>query len=120
MDARPVLGVSAVRPTLLVHLPTAQPREGQAGRRASRVSHGEYRRLWPTSRPLRLDDDFDDDYDEDEEDGDEDDDEDEDEETETWQVSSVFSVAQWLPSGAAFGLTSDNDLPRLAKFSEFS
>ena len=67
---------------------------------------------------LRLDDDFDDDLDEDDEDRDEEDDEedDEDEETETWQVSSINTV----PLKADSGLTSGNDLPRLAKFSEFS
>ena len=67
---------------------------------------------------LHLDDDFDDDFDEDDEDRDEEDDEedDEEEETETWQVASLSRV----PLKADFGLTSGNDLPRLARFSEFS
>ena len=93
MDARSVLGVSAVRPPLLVHLPAAQPREGQAGRRARRVRLAEHDAK-PLAIALRLDDDFDDDLDEDDEDRDEDDDgeddeDDQDEETETWQVSSI-------------------------------
>ena len=67
---------------------------------------------------LRLDDDFDDDLDEDDGDRDEEDDEEdeEDEETETWQVSSIGRVQLKADSG----LTSGNDLPRLARFSEFS
>jgi hypothetical protein len=96
-----------MRPALLVHLPAAEPREGQAGGGAlvMRKGHKEFVREFldpPTMKgvplpELRLDDDDVDDVDEDEdededddfdEDGEEDDeDEDDEEEPETWQVA---------------------------------
>lgn len=101
MDARPVLGVSPLRPPLLVDLSTARSRKGETGRRTrvvrtidSRSSRGP-RALFMICFELEddLDDDLDedDDFDDDDADGDEEDSEDdeEDADTETWQVSSV-------------------------------
>ena len=94
MDARPVLGVSSLRPPLLVDLPSARPREGETGGGTRVVTHIDS----PSSRGPRapyfeLEDDFEDDLDEDDddEDGDDEDseDDDEDSDTETWQVSSA-------------------------------
>ena len=77
MDAGSILGLSALRPPLLVHVPAAEPREART------------RRVMTTDYDLDDDDvddpDDDDDFDEDEDD--EDDDEDEDEDVETWQVA---------------------------------
>ncbi len=74
-----------MRPTFLDHLPTPEPRQGEAGRRARLLTA-------PLLAPDDLDDDLDDDDDEfgddeDEDDEEEGDDEDEEEE-ETWQVSA--------------------------------
>ena len=99
MDARPVLGVSALRPPFLDDVPAAQPRQSQAGARDTIVTNSDNARCHFTIR-FRLDDeneiDDDDDYDDDDdedidddEDTEDDDDEndDDDEDVETWQVS---------------------------------
>ena len=92
MDARPVLGVPALRPALLDDVSTAQSRQGQTCHRARFVE-------CPTVNLAtfedKLDDDLDDDPDQDDEfededddgDGDDEDEEDDDEDVETWQVS---------------------------------
>jgi hypothetical protein len=83
VDAGSILGLSAVRPPFLDHLPAAQAREYQTP----------CNRNVMTIHPFSLDDideDVDDDdgfYEEEEGDEDEDDDEDEDEDVETWQVA---------------------------------
>ena len=105
MDAGPILGLSALRTAFLVDLPSAEPREGQAGIGAWRVTH---RHDAPPrfTTPFHLFDEIDDDGDdrsgdddeesddedeESDEDDDEDDEEDDEEETETWQVSAAKS-----------------------------
>jgi hypothetical protein len=95
MDARSILGVPPVRPSLLVYLPPAEPRKAEAGRGACLVTGRDDapRVLMNGFRAEEgPDDDFDDEDDLDEEDEEQDDDEDEDkagdeEDTETWQVS---------------------------------
>lgn len=104
MDPRPVLGVSALRPPLLVNLPSARPREAETGHGTRVVTTQDNRATLSTARgpealftirveleddlddDLDEDDDFDDDEGEDEEDSEDDD---EDEDTETWQVSAA-------------------------------
>ena len=93
MDARSILGVSALRTTLLVDVSAAEPREAEAGDGARVVTTEHNSPLWLTTR-FHLDDDVDDDEDEDDDDEDSDDDDDEDEDdededVETWQVSSL-------------------------------
>jgi hypothetical protein len=92
VDAGSVLGLSTLWPTFLVHVSTAEPREGQAGL-GDRIMI-ERDPLSPIlTKALRVDDDDDDIDDEDDEEGDGDgDDEDEegegdDDEPETWQVA---------------------------------
>ena len=109
MDARPVLGVPALRPPLLVDLPAAQSREGEAGpgtRVVTNIDSISSRgpRAFSSARgpqvlftiSFELEDDLDDDLDEDDDfDGDEgegeedSEEDDEDADTETWQVSSA-------------------------------
>jgi len=94
VDAGSVLGLPALRPSLLVHLSTAESGESEGGHRAfvvTKIDNPE-----PLMTRFDLDDDLDDEPDEDEDDFDEDDEgedgdeeADEDEETETWQVSAV-------------------------------
>ena len=98
MDARSILGVSALRPTLLVDVSTAKPREAESGDRVRVVTTEHNSHAWLTTR-FHLDDDVDDDEDDDDDDdvsdGDDDDDDDdededdEDEDVETWQVSPL-------------------------------
>jgi hypothetical protein len=101
MDAGPILGLSEVRPTFLVHLSTTEPREGETGHLGGGLM-----------TPFRLDDEEDededdDDFDEKDDDGDdEEEDDDEEEEEETWQVSPIDRI-----------LTSPDELPRLAGIS---
>jgi hypothetical protein len=95
MDARSILGVSAMRTTFLVDVSAAQSREGQTGGNGARVvTIGDNSSPLGVSLDVFVDDDLDpdeeddEDFDEDDEDSDEDEnDEDDDEETETWQVS---------------------------------
>jgi hypothetical protein len=94
VDTGSILGLSALRPSLLVDVSAAEPREDQACIGAQLMTD---RRvvLQPPASHYRVDDDIDDDVDDDDEFGDEDEDSDEedeegdDEETETWQVSPV-------------------------------
>ena len=107
MDARSVLGVSAMRPPFLDDVPAAQSREGKADDRDSLVTNSDETNCDETNCDNSrcghmtgfrfddkieiqddIDDEGDDDEDVDEDDDDDDDDEDEDEEdVETWQVS---------------------------------
>ncbi len=99
MDARSVLGVSALRPPFLDDVPAAQSREGEADDRDSLVTNSDNTALLTAPDPRTdsideieiqddIDDEEDDDEDVDEDDDDDDEDEDEDEEdVETWQVS---------------------------------
>jgi hypothetical protein len=92
VDAGSVLGLPALRTTLLVDVSPTKPREAEAGERACLMTTCERFPL-----PLLLDDDdLDDedeeDFDEDDEDdkeGDEDEEDSDDEEPETWQVHAV-------------------------------
>jgi hypothetical protein len=100
MEARPVLGVSAMRPAFLVDIPAAGRRESETSDRACVMTAVTFADISGV-RMVRLDDDVEDDFDDDddesdEEDDDEDDDEDEDddqdeEEPETWQVVARYA-----------------------------
>lgn len=88
MDARPVLGMSEMRPPFLVNVLDARGAQAGAGRRAA------FLKVALTAMPpLELDDDDEDDLDEDEdideddEDSDDDDEEEPDDDGETWQVA---------------------------------
>ena len=99
MDARPVLGLPEVRKALLDHVPPAQPREGQACRRAGVIvtvkiqTNGDNDDL-DEDPEEEEDDDLDGPRgtppDDEEDDADEEWDDDEDE-PETWQVSQARS-----------------------------
>jgi hypothetical protein len=94
VDTGSILGLSAVRPSLLVNVPAAESRKDQACLGAQLMTHSPF--VVPIlASLLRVDDDIDDDVDDDDEFGDDDEDPDEededgDEETETWQVSSAI------------------------------
>jgi hypothetical protein len=99
VDTGSILGLSALRPSLLVDVPAAKPRKSQACLGAQLMTHRHLVSQLLTN-PFRVDADLDDDDDVDDDDDDEfgdDDDSDEegegeednDEETETWQVSSA-------------------------------
>jgi hypothetical protein len=118
MDPGSILGLSALRPSLLVNVSSAESREGQACLGVQLMTH---RPLVLAAREFltnifRIDDDVDDDVDDDDDFGDDDDEDDEDEdegddeEPETWQVS--------LKGGP--GLTSGIELPRLAGICQLS
>ena len=98
MDARPILGVPAVRPSLLVDVSTAQPGESQTSHGACVVTNIDNLAALPMTHYKFDDDDLDDDDDDDdtddenefgddEDEGDDEEDEDDDE-PETWQVSA--------------------------------
>ena len=128
MDARPVLGVPALRPPLLVDLPAAQSREGEAGHGTRVVTNSNKEDLLSSRGPqalltirVELEDDLDDDLDEEDDDisdddeaEDEEDQDDEDADTETWQVSP----ARGFPLKAGSRLTSGSELPRLTLISQ--
>ena len=93
MDARSVLGLSALRPAFLVDLPTAQSRKSEARRGAGLVRPVDLQNLalfGDDEIDEEEEDDDEDDFDRDDGDDDGDDDEfdEDDEEEETWQVSS--------------------------------
>jgi len=104
--ARPVLGLSPLRPALLVDVPAAQSRQTEAG--ARRFGTGVilnphpfmpgYGFDWSAIRLQDIDDPDDDPDDEDDEDFDDDEDEDEnddeDDDVETWQVSNWIRTAK--------------------------
>jgi hypothetical protein len=124
VDAGSILGLSALRPAFLVDVSSAEPRKGEAGVGAGLMTpekkgsglFSRVPRVFTTRFHLDDDlddeeDDEDDDPDDEDEDSHEDDDDDEDDEDEeTWQVSVVTRI----PLKGASGLTSGNDLPRLA------
>jgi hypothetical protein len=98
VDARSILGLSALRPSLLVNVSSAESREGQACLGAQLMTH-RHLVLHFLTNIFRVDDDVDDDIDEDDDFGDDDDEDDEDEdegdeeEPETWQVCKRVASA---------------------------
>jgi hypothetical protein len=92
VDARSILGVPAVRPALLDHLPFAGAAEAQArgstdhDMTPSTAPEPLTPPAWCENDDDELDDDFDDDEDDDADDDEEDDDDDNAEDPETWQV----------------------------------
>lgn len=105
MDTGSVLGVPALRPALLVHVPAAESRQAEAAGDGARVVTTEHNLPLSLATRFHLDDNPDDDIDDDEDDIDEDDDEDdegdeddEDDDVETWQVTrTVIPAKQYLP-----------------------
>ena len=108
MDTRPVLGLPALRPPLLVDLSTSRSRKTETSHGTRIVTQTDNRAAFSKARGpealftirFELEDDLDDDLDEDDDDDegegegegeDEEDGEDDDEDvdTETWQVSSA-------------------------------
>jgi hypothetical protein len=99
VDTGSILGLSALRPSFLVDISPAEPRQDQACIGAQLMTDRHVVLQSPASLH-RVDDDIDDDVDDDDEFSDEDEDPDEedeegdDDETETWQVSSTPDSAK--------------------------
>ena len=121
MDARPVLGVRPLRPSLLDDLSAAEARRAAGRRTAGRRAEirDRARLVTKSDRPMSpirhslvnyvLEDDDEDEDDEDPDSDDDGDDEDEDDEDDedTWQVGAV-------PLKVGLSLTSGSEVPRLA------
>jgi hypothetical protein len=102
VDARPVLGLSEMRPPFLVNVLDARGAQARSGRRASFI-----KAVLTAMPPLELDDEDDDDldededFDEDDEDSENDDDEAPDDDGETWQVSGRSRLSFDRPPDSA-------------------
>jgi hypothetical protein len=90
VDTRPVLGVSALRPTFLDDVPATQPRQSQTRDGDGLVTSSDrFDHKIEIQDDVDDEEDEDDDINEDDDDGgdDDDDDDEDDEDIETWQVS---------------------------------
>jgi len=94
VDARSILGLSALRPSFLDDLPSAQSRQSQTRRVHLVIFTASSSTPFAPLR-LQIDDDFDDDVEDDDDldaeqdDEDEDDEDEDDDDVETWQVAGI-------------------------------